>query len=50
MHLDVKSGGYFDYGKHTEKVGVAFPLNLSLLTRHDDFDFKIIVEGSVEMV
>ncbi|VAH68854.1 unnamed protein product [Triticum turgidum subsp. durum] len=20
MHLDVKSGGYFDYGKHTEKV------------------------------
>jgi hypothetical protein len=30
MHLDNKSGAYFDYGNHTEKVGVAVSLNSEL--------------------
>ena len=30
MHLDNKSGAYFDYGNHTEKVGVALPIKSKL--------------------
>jgi hypothetical protein len=30
MHLDNKSGAYFDYGNHTEKVSVAVSLKSKL--------------------